>query len=287
MSWVESGGGRDHLVQLSVAESLSIIRNVSVPRGVTQLDLEGLVPGSRYRVEIISQAGPHRISSQTAIGYTGRNTAPLLSPAFTHCLDAHSPPAPSFTPKLNSVLNTPGLSPVTLFLSRSPSASSFPVCQSCQHGLGSGCALGDCSRAQGWIPAQRARGGLFCSAKDPGSREGQHQCHRATAGARNMLPCWDLGSGWTLPLPPREHHQLHRSASVTPTGTGISVGTWGEEMRGGEEEGTLAWFLVKLACSHGLSQPPCTKMAACSEVGLFLSDSCVCFSSQFLLHQQT
>ncbi|XP_017676968.1 PREDICTED: receptor-type tyrosine-protein phosphatase V-like isoform X3 [Lepidothrix coronata] len=70
VSWVESGGGRDHLVQLSVAESLSVIRNVSVPRGVTQLDLEGLVPGSRYRVEIISQAGPHRISSQTAIGYT-------------------------------------------------------------------------------------------------------------------------------------------------------------------------------------------------------------------------
>ncbi|XP_027753905.1 receptor-type tyrosine-protein phosphatase V-like isoform X2 [Empidonax traillii] len=70
VSWVESGGGRDHLVQLSVAESLSIIRNVSVPRGVTQLGLEGLVPGSRYRVEIISQAGPHRISSQTAISYT-------------------------------------------------------------------------------------------------------------------------------------------------------------------------------------------------------------------------
>ncbi|NXC37731.1 PTPRV phosphatase, partial [Penelope pileata] len=70
VSWVESGGGRDHLVQLSVAESLSIIRNVSVPRGVTHLDLEGLVPGARYRVEIISQAGPHRISSQTAIGYT-------------------------------------------------------------------------------------------------------------------------------------------------------------------------------------------------------------------------
>ncbi|NWU68003.1 PTPRV phosphatase, partial [Pterocles burchelli] len=70
VSWVESGGGRDHLVQLSVAESLSVIRNVSVPRGVTQLDLQGLVPGSRYRVEIISQAGPHRTSSQTAIGYT-------------------------------------------------------------------------------------------------------------------------------------------------------------------------------------------------------------------------
>ncbi|NWV31574.1 PTPRV phosphatase, partial [Grantiella picta] len=70
VSWMESGGGRDHLVQLSVAESLSIIRNVSVPRGVTQLHLDGLLPGSRYRVEIISQAGPHRISSQTAIGYT-------------------------------------------------------------------------------------------------------------------------------------------------------------------------------------------------------------------------
>lgn len=80
MSWVESGGGRDHLVQLSVAESLSIIRNVSVPRGVTHLDLEGLVPGSRYRVEIISQAGPHRTSSQTAIGYTGREAAPLHVP---------------------------------------------------------------------------------------------------------------------------------------------------------------------------------------------------------------
>ncbi|XP_032305178.1 receptor-type tyrosine-protein phosphatase V-like isoform X2 [Coturnix japonica] len=68
VSWVESGGGREHLVQLLVAES--IIRNVSVPHGVTHLDLEGLVPGSQYQVEIISQAGPHRISSQTAIGYT-------------------------------------------------------------------------------------------------------------------------------------------------------------------------------------------------------------------------
>lgn len=76
VSWVESGGGREHLVQLSVAESLSVIRNVSVPRGVTHLDLGGLVPGSRYRVEIISQAGPHRISSQTAIGYTGRKASP-------------------------------------------------------------------------------------------------------------------------------------------------------------------------------------------------------------------
>lgn len=84
MSWVESGGGRDHLVQLSVAESLSIIRNVSVPRGVTHLDLEGLVPGSRYRVEIISQAGPHRTSSQTAIGYTGREAAPLCVPDPLH-----------------------------------------------------------------------------------------------------------------------------------------------------------------------------------------------------------
>ncbi|NXA54303.1 PTPRV phosphatase, partial [Nothocercus julius] len=70
VSWVESGGGREHLVQLSVAESLSIIRNVSVPRGVNHIDLEGLVPGSRYRVEIFSQAGPHRSSSQTVIGYT-------------------------------------------------------------------------------------------------------------------------------------------------------------------------------------------------------------------------
>uniref|UniRef100_A0A8B9UNQ9 protein-tyrosine-phosphatase n=1 Tax=Anas zonorhyncha TaxID=75864 RepID=A0A8B9UNQ9_9AVES len=77
-------GGRDHLVQLSVAESLSIIRNVSVPRGVTHLDLEGLVPGSRYRVEIISQAGPHRTSSQTAIGYTGREAAPLCVPDPLH-----------------------------------------------------------------------------------------------------------------------------------------------------------------------------------------------------------
>lgn len=77
MSWMESGGGRDHWVQLYADESLSIIRNVSVPRGVTHVDLDGLVPGARYRVEIISQAGPHRTSSQTAIGYTG--TGLLLS----------------------------------------------------------------------------------------------------------------------------------------------------------------------------------------------------------------
>ncbi|NXK89081.1 PTPRV phosphatase, partial [Formicarius rufipectus] len=96
VSWVESGGARNHLVQLSVAESLSVIRNVSVPLGVTQLDLEGLVPGSRYRVEIISQAGPHRISSQTAIGHT----VPLpprslsASPGSTACaLAVHWDPA--------------------------------------------------------------------------------------------------------------------------------------------------------------------------------------------------
>ncbi|XP_010157523.1 PREDICTED: receptor-type tyrosine-protein phosphatase V-like, partial [Eurypyga helias] len=85
VSWVESGGGRDHVVQLSVAETLSIIRNVSVPRGVTQLDLEGLVPGSRYHVEIISQAGPHRVSSQIAISYTAPlpPLSLLASPAST------------------------------------------------------------------------------------------------------------------------------------------------------------------------------------------------------------
>lgn len=97
VSWVESGGGRDHLVQLSVAESLSIIRNVSVPRGVTQLALQGLVPGSRYRVEIISQAGPHRISSQTAIGYTGTAQLPCSHPL---CGCPHSP-APSSIPTLD------------------------------------------------------------------------------------------------------------------------------------------------------------------------------------------
>ncbi|NXS56833.1 PTPRV phosphatase, partial [Brachypteracias leptosomus] len=97
VSWVESGGGRDHLVQLSVAESLSIIRNVSVPRGVTQIDLEGLVPGSRYRVEIISQAGPHRISSQTAIGYTVplpplSLSATPVSPAWALAVRWETPP---------------------------------------------------------------------------------------------------------------------------------------------------------------------------------------------------
>uniref|UniRef100_A0A8C5T618 protein-tyrosine-phosphatase n=1 Tax=Malurus cyaneus samueli TaxID=2593467 RepID=A0A8C5T618_9PASS len=116
VSWVESGGGRDHLVQLSVAESLSIIRNVSVPRGVTQLDLEGLVPGSRYRVEIISQAGPHRISSQTAIGYTG--TAQPPAPASLHTLSCMatalqlSASFPSWTPAAptNLSLTNPGSS---------------------------------------------------------------------------------------------------------------------------------------------------------------------------------
>ncbi|NWS77381.1 PTPRV phosphatase, partial [Crotophaga sulcirostris] len=97
VSWVESGGGRNHLVQLSVAESLSIIRNVSVPRGVTQLDLEGLVPGSRYRVEIISQAGPHRTSSQTALGYTVplpplSLSASPVSPAWALAVHWETPP---------------------------------------------------------------------------------------------------------------------------------------------------------------------------------------------------
>ncbi|XP_042322212.1 receptor-type tyrosine-protein phosphatase V-like isoform X3 [Sceloporus undulatus] len=70
VSWTESGRGREYWVQLYSDESLSIIRNVSVPHGTTQMTLDNLVPGTRYRVEIVSRAGPHYISSQTAIGYT-------------------------------------------------------------------------------------------------------------------------------------------------------------------------------------------------------------------------
>nr|XP_060628473.1 receptor-type tyrosine-protein phosphatase V-like isoform X1 [Anolis sagrei ordinatus] len=70
VSWMESGRGREYWVQLYSEESLSIIQNVSVPHGTTQVTLDNLVPGTRYRVEIVSRAGPHYISSQTAIGYT-------------------------------------------------------------------------------------------------------------------------------------------------------------------------------------------------------------------------
>ncbi|XP_053105141.1 receptor-type tyrosine-protein phosphatase V-like isoform X2 [Hemicordylus capensis] len=70
VNWMESGSGREYWVQLYSDESLSAIRNVSVPHGTTQVTLDGLVPGMRYRVEIVSRAGPHHISSQTAIGYT-------------------------------------------------------------------------------------------------------------------------------------------------------------------------------------------------------------------------
>uniref|UniRef100_A0A803TZJ3 protein-tyrosine-phosphatase n=1 Tax=Anolis carolinensis TaxID=28377 RepID=A0A803TZJ3_ANOCA len=68
--WMESGRGREYWVQLYSEESLSFIQNVSVPHGTTQVTLNNLVPGTRYRVEIVSRAGPHYISSQTAIGYT-------------------------------------------------------------------------------------------------------------------------------------------------------------------------------------------------------------------------
>ncbi|XP_070795994.1 receptor-type tyrosine-protein phosphatase V-like [Pituophis catenifer annectens] len=74
VSWIESGRGRGYWVQLYSEESLSIIQNVSVPHGTTQVTLDNLVPGTRYRVEIVSRAGPHYISSQTAVGYT----VPLL-----------------------------------------------------------------------------------------------------------------------------------------------------------------------------------------------------------------
>ncbi|KAJ7331834.1 hypothetical protein JRQ81_014014 [Phrynocephalus forsythii] len=70
VSWVKSGLGRETWLQLYSDESLTAVRNVSVPHGVTQVTLDGLIPGTRYRVEIVSRAGPHSISSQTAIGYT-------------------------------------------------------------------------------------------------------------------------------------------------------------------------------------------------------------------------
>uniref|UniRef100_A0A452GN22 protein-tyrosine-phosphatase n=1 Tax=Gopherus agassizii TaxID=38772 RepID=A0A452GN22_9SAUR len=79
VGWMELGWAGDHWVQLYADESQSIIRNTSVQRGAAHIDLDGLVPGTRYRVEIVSQAGPHRTSSHTAI-------APLmpLSPAMTN-----------------------------------------------------------------------------------------------------------------------------------------------------------------------------------------------------------
>uniref|UniRef100_A0A6J0ST19 protein-tyrosine-phosphatase n=1 Tax=Pogona vitticeps TaxID=103695 RepID=A0A6J0ST19_9SAUR len=70
VSWMESGHRREYWIQLYSDESLSVIRNMSVPHGMTQVTLDGLIPGTRYRAEIVSRAGPHRISSQTAIGYT-------------------------------------------------------------------------------------------------------------------------------------------------------------------------------------------------------------------------
>ncbi|XP_053249683.1 receptor-type tyrosine-protein phosphatase V-like isoform X1 [Podarcis raffonei] len=79
VSWMESGRGREYWVQLYSGESLSVIRNVSVPHGTTQVTLDSLVPGTQYRVEIVSKAGPHHISSQTAIGYT----VPLMPLAVT------------------------------------------------------------------------------------------------------------------------------------------------------------------------------------------------------------
>ncbi|XP_060087100.1 receptor-type tyrosine-protein phosphatase V-like isoform X2 [Heteronotia binoei] len=70
VSWMESGQGREYWIQLYSDESLSIIRNLSVPHGTAQVSIDGLVAGTRYRVEIVSRAGPHYVSSQTAIGYT-------------------------------------------------------------------------------------------------------------------------------------------------------------------------------------------------------------------------
>ncbi|KAG8131940.1 hypothetical protein E2320_009839, partial [Naja naja] len=48
VSWIESGRGRGYWVQLYSEESLSIIQNVSVPHGTTQVTLDNLVPGTRY-----------------------------------------------------------------------------------------------------------------------------------------------------------------------------------------------------------------------------------------------
>lgn len=49
-------------------------------------------------------------------------------------------------------------------------------------------------------------------------------------------------------------------------------------MRGGNEEGTLSWFLVKLACGHILPLTASLYEDGCMfRVDLFLSDSCVFF----------
>lgn len=58
-------------------------------------------------------------------------------------------------------------------------------------------------------------------------------------------------------------------------------------MRGGKEEGTLSWFLVKLACGHILPLTVSLYEDGC----MFRSGSfplwLVSFFSQFLLRQQT
>ncbi|XP_075766295.1 receptor-type tyrosine-protein phosphatase V-like isoform X2 [Pelodiscus sinensis] len=82
VGWTESGGARDHWVLLYAGDSPSIIRNVSVQRGAAHLDLDGLEPGAPYRAEVVSQAGPHRSSSQAVLGYTA--PLPPLAPAATN-----------------------------------------------------------------------------------------------------------------------------------------------------------------------------------------------------------
>lgn len=116
----------------------------------------------------------------------------------------------------------------------------------------------------------------------------------AVAGPYRSLPKNITGCTGEHP-----YHPQGTWVGALPGGPGINVGTQGEE-------GPLPWLLPMLTCCHLLplaasmyhestelllvawgKQDSSLEMAVCSEPDLFLSDSCVCLSSQFLLHQQT
>ncbi|KAJ1139357.1 hypothetical protein NDU88_005732 [Pleurodeles waltl] len=70
VNWTTVDGGGEFWLLLYTDHSQFPVQNVSLEPGVTDFTMDGLHPGTRYYLQVVSQAGPYRTASPRVTGYT-------------------------------------------------------------------------------------------------------------------------------------------------------------------------------------------------------------------------
>ncbi|XP_078500293.1 receptor-type tyrosine-protein phosphatase V-like [Lissotriton helveticus] len=78
VSWTLVDGGGDLWLLLYTDHSWLPVQNVSLEPGVTNFTVDGLHPGTRYYLQVVSQAGPYLTASPRVTGYTYPLAPPSL-----------------------------------------------------------------------------------------------------------------------------------------------------------------------------------------------------------------